>query len=131
MKHILLTIAAACALGVSAQTTETIQVVEARGESTTAEYALTASPKLIIKSDAVVFTDRKTATTFAPTERIVLRIKTKEETITSIPTIANPIPAPTAAATYDLSGRKINTPPRSGIIIQNGRKILSRKNSRP
>lgn len=126
MKHILLTIAAICALGVSAQTTETIQVVEARGESTTAEYALTATPKLIIKPDAVVFTDRTTATTFAPTERVVLCIKTKEETITSTPAITNPSPAPTAAATYDLSGRKTTTPHRTGIVIKNGRKEISR-----
>ena len=126
MKHILLTIAAACALGAGAQTTETIQVVEARGESATAEYALTASPKLIIKPDAVVFTDRTTATTFAPTERIVLRIKTKEEAITSTPSVTVTIPAPTAEGTYDLSGRKTTTPHRSGIIIKNGRKEISR-----
>lgn len=126
MKHILLTIAAACTLGVSAQTTETIQVVEARGESATAEYALTASPKLIIKPDAVVFTDRKTATTFAPTERVVLSIKTKEETITSTPSVTVTIPAPTAESTYDLSGRKATTPHRNGIVIKNGRKEISR-----
>lgn len=125
MKHILLTVAAACALGVSAQTTETIQVVEARGESATAEYALTASPKLVLKPDAVVFTDRTTTTTFAPTERIVLRIKTKEDVITSTPSITV-TPRPTAAATYDLSGRKTTTPHRSGIVIKNGRKEISR-----
>lgn len=126
MKHILLTVAAACALGAGAQTTETIQVVEARGESTTAEYALTATPKLIIKPDAVVFTDRTTATTFAPTERIVLRIKTKEEAITSTPSVTVTIPAPTAEGTYDLSGRKATTPHRNGIVIKNGRKEISR-----
>lgn len=126
MKHILLTVAAACALGVGAQTNETSQVVEARGESTTAEYALTASPKLIIKHDAVVFTDRTTATTFAPSERVVLCIMTKEDVITSVPTIANFTPAPTAEGTYDLSGRKATTPHHTGIVIKNGRKEISR-----
>lgn len=126
MKHILLTIAAACTLGAGAQTTQTTQVVEARGESTTAEYAVATNPKLIIRADAVVFTDRTTVITFAPTERVVLRIKTKEDVITSTPSITTVTPRPTAEATYDLSGRRISTPPHGGIIIKNGRKVINR-----
>ena len=93
MKNIKLILTALLIMtGLSAHAQE--QVVEAKSAIKTTELALAANPKLVIGASEVSFTDRKNTTTFSASERIVLRIKTKEA------------PAPT---TYTITATSANT----------------------
>ena len=93
MKNIKLILTALLIMtGLSAHAQE--QVVEAKSSTKTTELALATNPKLVIGASEVSFTDRKSTTTFSASERIVLRIKTKEA------------PAPT---TYTITATSSNT----------------------
>ena len=93
MKNIKLILTALLIMtGLSAHAQE--QVVEAQSATKTTELALATNPKLVIGASEVSFTDRKNTTTFSASERIVLRIKTKEA------------PAPT---TYTITATSANT----------------------
>ena len=93
MKNIKLILSALLIMtGLSAHAQE--QVVEAQSATKTTELALATNPKFVIGASEVSFTDRKNTTTFSASERIVLRIKTKEA------------PAPT---TYTITATSANT----------------------
>ena len=100
MKNIKLILSALLIMtGLSAHAQE--QVVEAKSTIKTTELALAANPKLVIGASEVSFTDRKNTTTFSASERIVLRIKTKEAPAPTTYTFTDgEVYTATAAATY-------------------------------